>query len=569
MKDQGSLNLQFAQHLIDGLVIAGLKHAVISPGSRSSALTLVCERHKAIQTYVQIDERCAAFFALGLARENNQPVVVISTSGSAPGHWLPAIIEANHSGVPLILLSADRPPELLACGANQTIDQTHLFGNQVRHFYQLPLAEGTDKQKQYLNQLGQRVINESKLPLPGPVHLNIPFREPLLPEVDNFIYKNNSALSPVVNSYPLITLSEQQCEQLVQRLDAGKGVIVAGPDSHHPERAQAIIQLAHKLNVPVLADPLSGIRFGKHVTEHVLTHYDAFLRNRDFSIQQPEWMLRFGAMPVSKALGQYLQSCKHTHHILVDSYGRWRDPNHQLAELITCDVIQFCQQLLSYEFINTNSEWLDKFTQEEQATRLRASEACDESLLIQSLIKQLPDESLIFSSNSLAVRELDSFSACDTKPLSIIANRGASGIDGNISTLAGLAAARKKSGQKGKVVGLIGDLACYHDMNGLLAAGEQELIIIVINNGGGGIFYHLPQSSLTEFEQDWLTPHNLDFSKVASLYDIEFYRAETVDAFPELFEQALSKKSCQMIELIIDPEQSLQQHKKYWQTCTN
>ena len=569
MTSQGDLNLQFSQQLMDGLASAGLTQVVISPGSRSTPLTLVCERHQALTTYIQIDERCAAFFALGLAREQNQPVAVIATSGSAAGHWLPAVIEAKHSAIPLILISADRPPELLHCGANQTIDQNQLFASQVRHFYQLPLAEASNRQAQYLQQLGQRVLNESLYPLAGPVHLNVPFREPLIPEVISLAKENKR--TPVLKHYPKAQLSEAEYQQLAEQFSTGRGLIIAGPDKVDNERVQAIAQLADHLQVPVFADPLSGLRFGEHNMTQILCHYDAFLRKVDFVKQaQVDWILRFGAMPISKALGQYLQHNQQAQQLVVDSHMRWRDPNHQINAFILSDDIVLCEKLMQYSQPNPETAWRDFLLGIEQRAWEQALDCCTEAQLLNELLQQLPESSVLFASNSLPVRELDSFSNKENKKITLIANRGASGIDGNVSTLAGLAANRTNhQNTDGEVVGLLGDLACYHDMNGLLVASKQDMIIIVINNGGGGIFYHLPPATLPEFKQAWLTPHELEFEKVAALYQLQFYKLHKREQFSEVLAQVLNVHGCRMIEVVIDPEQSLQQHRDYWQAVAD
>ena len=573
IKDQAQLNFKWAQSLIDGMVESGLQHVVISPGSRSTPLVLACSCHPDLKTWIQIDERCAAFFAVGLARETELPVALICTSGSAPAHWLPAVIEANHNPVPLILLTANRPPELWGWGENQTIDQRQLFSGQTRSFYQLPLPENDPKLFRYTKQLGQRTFSESCWPIPGPVHLDIPFREPLVPaEFSSVADKLNeeNKVSVLSSDFPIVTPNETQLEELTKQISAGKGVIVAGPETTKINYADELVSLANKLGVPILADPLSGLRFGQHNMQHIITSYDAFLRNTDFvSAHQPDWIFRLGAMPVSKSLQQYMTTCSNARHILIDPCSRWQDPQHQTTERVIGNNHIVCEQLLKHDLSPAPVEWFNDFVQQEQQAWNKMKAVCDESILIKELIAEIPDESIIFSGNSMPIRNFDSFSASSNKILRIIANRGASGIDGNLSTLAGLAAARTKTKTKGIVVGLIGDLTCYHDMNGLLAIRDQDVLIIVVNNGGGGIFHHLPQSKLAEFEQFWQTPHGLDFEKVASLYDITFYRVDSISDFSTTLKQAMNKTGARMIEVIIDPEQSLRKHKAYWKLLSS
>jgi len=327
LHDSAAVNLRWALTLIDGLAASGVKHAVISPGSRSTPLALACERHPRIQTHVVLDERSAAFFALGLAKADNAPAAVIGTSGSAPANWYPAVIEANHGGVPLILLSADRPPELRDCGANQTVDQLRMFGTQVRFAFDLGVAEDTPAALAHVAMRARQAADMSRWPLPGPVHLNVPLREPLVPSgpVD---FEFSCGEEAVV--YPAALPPRDALARLAAELSGRPGLIVCGPLNATPAFAAAVAALAQRLDCPVLADPLSGLRFGGHDRSRIVTRYDAFLRNRAFSAaHRPAWVLRFGALPVSKPLQQFLVSLAGVRHILVDEQGRRLDLLHQ------------------------------------------------------------------------------------------------------------------------------------------------------------------------------------------------------------------------------------------------
>ncbi|MDH5570867.1 MAG: 2-succinyl-5-enolpyruvyl-6-hydroxy-3-cyclohexene-1-carboxylic-acid synthase [Gammaproteobacteria bacterium] len=562
---QAQFNLQWAQSLIQGLVESGLQHVVISPGSRSTPLTLVCARHSELKTWVQVDERSAAFFALGLARATNQPVGIICTSGSAPAHWLPAVIEANHNLVPLVLLTANRPAELWGWGANQTIDQSQLFSGYIRSFYQLSLPEDDVHLLQYVQQAGRRAFSESQWPLPGPVHLDIPFREPFITE-QTFASLPEPRKDNRISFLPHSMPDKDQIANIAEQLSSSRGIIIAGPETGTINHASALADLAEHLQVPVFADPLSGLRFGQHKLKPVITTYDAFLRDMDFAdTHRPDWILRFGAMPVSKTLNEYMKACSNACHILIDPYSRWLDPLYQTTERIVGNARIVCEQLQKLNKVSTLSTWFGDFYQQEQQTRKRMKCACDESILVNDLIAALPDDSLLFSGNSMSIRNIDSFSTSANKKIGVLANRGVSGIDGNVSTLAGLAAIRNQTHAQGMVVGLIGDLACYHDMNGLLALREQDVLLIVINNGGGGIFHHLPQATLAEFKQFWQTPLGLDFEKVANLYDMAFYRVDNMSKFDSSFKQALNTTGARMLEVIIDPKLSHEKHLAYWE----
>ena len=565
MSNTALLNLRWARTLIDALVGSGVTRAVISPGSRSTPLALACERHPAIRTWIHIDERCAGFFALGLARADQRPVALIATSGSAPTHWYPAVIEACYSAVPLLLLSADRPPELHDCGANQTIDQTRLFGRQVRAFHPLPPpAEGLEQLRR-VHQVAIRAARDSVASPPGPVHVNVPFREPLVPDITG-LPEPAFGTSPAPPAHARPPPQTARLEGLAASLQGKPGIIVCGADPHEPDFATAVTALAERLGAPILADPLSGLRFGAHPRDQVIARYDAFLRRERFVRgHRPAWVLRFGAFPVSKALSIYLESCKTTEHYLVDAHGRNRDPLHRVAAPIRADPGSLCARLRERLAACDNRAWLEAFRcQEQRAAALAVESGPLEAAVIAQCIARLPEGSTLFASNSMAIRDIDGFSGSGAKPLRIVANRGASGIDGNLSTLLGLAAARHASNGSGRVLGIIGDLAFFHDMNALLTAREQNALIILINNGGGAIFGHLPQARLPEFERTWLTPSRLDFAKAAELYGLLFQRTRTAEDFAAVLHTMLQRSDSGIIEVAIDTRTHWTAHRRYW-----
>ena len=310
-------NVLWAWTLIDALAAGGVAHAVISPGSRSTPLALACLRHPGVETSIQVDERSAAFFALGLAKARHQPVVLVCTSGSAPAHWYPAVIEADMGGTPLILLSADRPPELRGCGANQATDQNHLFGSHVRAFHELPCADGGADMLRWLRALAARVVDQSRWPLPGPVDVNVPLREPLLPDGP---WPALQAAPVAAVSYPVMNLPPEAAQSLAGELAGGRGLMVCGASVFDAEFPAALADLADKLACPVLADPLANLRFGAHRNGPVLSRYDAFLRGADAAeALHPDWVLRFGAMPVSKPLQRFLDGLTEVPQLLVDA----------------------------------------------------------------------------------------------------------------------------------------------------------------------------------------------------------------------------------------------------------
>ena len=544
--------------LINKLVALGVHRVVISPGSRSTPLTLAAIRHPHLRHWVLVDERSAAFFALGLSKVDRRPTAIIATSGTAPANWYPAVIEAYHAQLPLILLSADRPEELQNCGANQTIDQVKLFGSHVRDY----VAMGPDINPDSLASLAA-VVGKSLSPIPGPVHINIPLREPLVPEQPLPLPGNLAA-----EEIPLAVAEAPSVDQLtplLAKLNNKRGIIVCGWGHYDRAFPRAIGHLAKHLYAPIVADPLSNLRFGCDECPTILSHYDGFLRNPVFTASHtPDWVLRFGAMPVSKPLQQYLQSLDTETFIHVDPLAQFLDPLHRCTDPVQADPSLFCKSLIQEIEATEPSSWMHDFLDAEikAAKAIANFEPFFEGTLIPQLVHHLPDDSLIFSGNSMPIRDLDSFMGSGTVSISVYANRGSSGIDGNLSTFLGMAAAYHG---KGKVVALVGDLSFFHDMNGLIAARDCNATIILLNNGGGGIFSYLPQAGLAEFEQAWLTPLDIDYAHAARLYQLGHQRVSSSQGFEEALERAFSQTGLNIIEVMIARNSSVQCHQQYWQ----
>ena len=505
--DTGSLNYRWSQTLIAGLVAAGVRHAVLSPGSRSTPLTLAALRQSGLKTQMVVDERSAAFFALGIAKATRQPVIVVATSGSAPANWHPAVIEASQAGHPLLLLSADRPPELHGVGANQTIEQTSLFGKHVRVSHAL----GTPDEHfdpAYLQRLAARVVEQATWPLPGPVHLNLPFREPLVPV--------EALPSPI---FPPVRIAQpHQQPDLATLRDwltsiAGRpGAIVCGEMPQQPEFAESLNRLARHLACPILAEPLSNLRFGQEAAERLCVRYNSWLNDVDFAkAHSPQWVLRFGAYPVTRNLQAYVARAEI--QMLVEATPRWSDPGHRLTHIMRADPLAVCQALLQLPFDAANEAWTQEVLQRD------AEETASAPWPATALLNELPANTSLFIGNSLLIRQLDSHSGKGSKPLRLFGNRGASGIDGNVSTALGIAAAN------GCIVALLGDLTTQHDLGGLALAQGMNAVIVVFNNGGGGIFDHLPQAALPEFKLGWRTPQQIDFAAAAQTFGLGYARA--------------------------------------------
>lgn len=534
MNDTGSLNLAWSQAMIYGFFAAGITEAVISPGSRSTPLALAMFRQPGLRCHVAIDERSAAFFGLGLAKSSPRPVLLLATSGTAPANWLPAVIEASLSGVPLILLSADRPPELQDCGANQTVNQSDLFGSHVRASHMLGTPEpGFDPG--YLSRLTAQACEQATWPHPGPVHINQPFREPLLPSSPR---PANETLKTIRIAQPVLQPDPDAVGDLSQRIAGRPGIIVCGEMPPREGQNEALVALATRLGCPIFAEPLSGLRYGPHDRSHLCVRYNDWLAKTDLASQhRPEWVIRFGAYPVTRNLQNLVSTIAET-HALVDPWPRWIDPAHKLTHLLRSKPAAVCQALLDHSIAPVSEAWLSSFAKLE-----REAVTDDKNTHIQVLIDELPNDTDLFVGNSLAIRQMDTHSGCAAKTLRIYANRGASGIDGNISTAAGIAASR------GQAVALIGDLTCQHDIGGLALTQGLNIVIIVVNNGGGGIFDHLPQRDLPEFIQGWRTPQNVNFGHAATAFGLGYTTATSDNDFRQALRSSLAAGGPHLIEL--------------------
>ncbi len=574
MSDTGSLNLRWAHALADGLAAAGLRDLALSPGSRSTPLALVFLRHPAIRCHVVLDERSAAFFALGIAKASARPAAVLATSGSAPANWFPAVIEADAGATPLLLLSANRPPELQGWGANQTIDQNHLFGRHVRAFHQ-PGPPDTGFSPQYLYRLAARAIGESRWPLAGPVHLDLAFREPLLPAAQAAGWPAPAVPEAVRTTPGALPPDPGLVARMAGAMGGRPGAIVCGGadgagsgagngvDGNPAGFADAVTGLARQLDCPIFAEPLSNLRFGGHDRSRLCVRYDAFLRDPSFvAANPPQWVLRFGAFPVTRPLQNWLATAAAQFIVTPDT--RWPDPQHNATTILQAGAAEACRALLAVDPAPpppAPPEWRAAFARAEAeydaiAASYRHVDGF-EGALIPALLDLLPAGHRLFCGNSMAIRDLDTFSGGGAKPLRLFGNRGASGIDGNLSTALGIAT-------EGPCVALVGDLTAQHDLTALAAAKGRDIVIVVLNNGGGGIFEYLPQAALPEFERAWLTPQAIDFAAAAKTFGVAYERATTLGRFTSAFARALEKGGPTLVEISVDRRASVGLHRRYW-----
>ncbi len=551
MSATADVTYRWAWTLLDGLAGVGLRRVVISPGSRSTPLTLAVLRHPALACRVVIDERSAAFHALGLAKAEGRPVAVIATSGSALANWFPAVVEADMGQVPLILLSADRPPELQHCGANQTMDQIALFGTHVRAFHQLPPAEADTG---WLVPMAARVVSASLAPLPGPVHVNVPLREPLVPTA--------GAEPPSIGPGPPQRLtagmrpSDPALETLATVVAGGHGAIVCGTEDLGADGRAAVLDLAARLAAPVFADVLSGLRFDARAGAAVLAHPDQVTR----SAPAADWVLRLGGTPVSRALSRWLEKARGRPQVVVSTSPRASDPEGTATHVLHADVSEVCRSLPGSP---APKDRLREIQAIDDAAATAADEVCAddapfEGTVLRRLVRALPQGTPLVLGNSLPVRACEWLAGRVPTDLRMIGNRGVSGIDGTLSTAFGIAAAL------GPSVAVVGDLAFLHDLGGLALGPDLPLAILLLDNGGGGVFDHLPQAGLPEFERGWLTPPALDPVAASRAFGLAAETAVTnLDAVAAV-RAALDRAVPTVIRVPIDRAESLRRFRSFF-----
>ncbi len=574
--------------LVDELQRSGLHHAVVCPGSRSTPLAIALASQAGIRTWMHIDERSAAFFALGLAKRLAQPVALLCTSGTAAANFLPAVVEAHLTHVPLLVLTADRPHELRDCGAPQAIDQNRLYGIHVKWFVEVALPEATNAALRYIRTLANRACALVRAVPAGPVHLNMPFREPLTPGliVEQPLpppeHRDALAWGGRLGHEPYVAVADAAPGDVslstIERIAAlagatEQGLIVVGPH-YHPALTQPLLRLAHQLGYPILADPLSQLRCGEHDRSLVLSSYDAFLRLESFTSRMvPQLILRLGAMPTAKPFLLYLQRYGSDGRLIVidDQHG-WEEPTQLAAEMLHTNPETFCLRLL--EQLRPRpapSKWLttwqraDRVTRQALETAMLDFEQPFEGRVFYELNSLLPSGASLYAGNSMPVRDLDTFFWGSERRVRLVGNRGANGIDGVVSSALGFSAG---AADHEPTVLVIGDLSFFHDLNGLLAARLHalNLTIVVVHNDGGGIFSFLPQAAYPEhFEQLFGTPTGLDFAPVVQMHGGQFQRPGTWEQFREAVQQGVTSGGLHVVEVRTERESNVRMHHELWQ----
>jgi 2-succinyl-5-enolpyruvyl-6-hydroxy-3-cyclohexene-1-carboxylate synthase len=569
MNDREAITAYIAS-FVDELAQNNITHVVVSPGSRSTPLALMLAEHPDITIHLNIDERSSAFFALGLAKALHEPVAMVCTSGTATANYYPAIIEAYYARVPLVVLTADRPHELRDVGAPQAIDQIHLYGKHVKWFVEMAIPQHTKEMIRYARTIGARAVATAAKAPAGPVHVNFPFREPLVPDMENA--KNyREALDKRAASITIETgelaLTAKQLQSIADTLsEAKQGIIVCG-ELRNDEVKRAIVSLAEKLSFPILADPLSQLRSGSTNGENIIDCYDTFLRDEHAAgLFKPDLVLRFGAMPVSKALLLFLKKHGDARQLVVDGGAGWREPGGLVNDMIYSNELSFCSSVEKRMEKQEKSSWLRKWRNVNIAAKnalssIRDEEELSEGKLFMLLQDLMPEKSHLFVGNSMPIRDLDTFFFSNDKEIRTFANRGANGIDGVVSTALGVSTVLENT------VLVIGDLSFFHDMNGLMAAKLQQtnITILLINNDGGGIFSFLPQASEKDyFETLFGTPHGLDFSHAVALYQGEYTKVSSWDELKEVFAKSLEIPGLKVIEVPTTRETNVLKHRNLW-----
>ena len=538
----------------------GIQTVITSPGSRSTPLTVAAARNPRIEALSILDERSAAFYALGLAKSTGRPVALVCTSGSAAANYWPAVVEASMGGTPLLLLTADRPPELRNCSSGQTIDQCKLYGDYVRHFAELSLPQASPDMLAYLRQTLVHAVHISLSANAGPVHLNFPFRDPLAPD--------SESSEPVVDAKTLevaSTVMTRPCEVVplgsvidmvaLERLSSHtRGIIVVGtenPRCGDEAFSDAIAMISDKLGWPVIADALNPLRSHAEGNPLLITRYDAFLRDAHKADGiLPTAILQIGSLPTSKVLRAWLSSLDAVSFLLT-SRPINTDPLHRIATPLYGDAQALAEHLQPQRVeANWGKQWsaIEQETANELDSKMLSIETMFEGKVAWLLSKHLPVDTPVFLASSMSVRYAEYFWEASSRAHSIFCNRGANGIDGTLSTALGVAHGGKPS------VLLTGDLAFLHDSNGLLAASQLKgsLTVVLINNSGGGIFEHLPVSRIdSSFEDFFATPQSVDLAKLCEAHGFHHEQIQGWDSFTSSI-SVLPESGLRILELRTD-----------------
>lgn len=583
---------EYIAALVDEFYQLGVRHAVFSPGSRSTTMAMLFKEHEGFETYMNIDERSASFMALGIAKAHKEPTVLVCTSGSAVAHYLPAVLEAQYSGVPLIVLSADRPHTLLHVGAPQTVDQHKIFGTAVNYYEELAVPQESHYYT-YPRQVARKAYMKAMDTKKGPVHINVPLFEPLVPELSrNHFEAGRSSFKVVKPNYSSVFGCDNRTNltHFNNAIDIAHGndgtneindlleryeriLILAGPQIDIDE-ANTIRSFGEALQAPILADPLSNVRQcyktadnqsnkeGIDTNNVVISTYDALLAGQALWRElKPNCVIQFGQIVVSKRVQQMIASWTDVEYIEVNPTMDSMNPTGKTTMHVQASIDVFTHL---YGKNNNSDTYLNIWQRLEQEGKKQLSTAIDEAhcfegRTIRELQEHIPEDGQVFVANSMTIRDFDYFWFSGESKAVLYGNRGVNGIDGTISTALGLAA-------NGKPTYLVtGDLSLFHDLNGLAVAKTHNLNLTIIlhNNDGGGIFEYLPQKGTKHFDYLFSTSQGLDYSGAAKLYGCGYAKISSPDELSSVLANVSQEIGVHIIEIPTNREYSRELHKKY------
>ncbi len=553
--DLRNVNALWGSVIVETLVRSGVRTAVISPGSRSTPLAFAFARHPDVEAIPVLDERSASFFALGLAKRALRPVALLCTSGTAGANYFPAVIEAWEAGVPLVVLTADRPPEMRACASGQTIDQEGLYGAFTAFAHELAVPEATEPLLRYLRQTIAHAVERSLAPRAGPVHLNAPFRDPLVPADDGGAVANLASRVDWERFFSLVSPPAPvlSASSLPAIPHAVHGIIVAGPSLVGDPRAHAaaVGEISRRLGWPVLADGLSALRNHAALVPHLVSRYDAILRSPAAAESlRPEMVLCLGEWPTSKVLRSVIEASAAPVYMVTQRPDN-RDSLHGLTRRVVLPLDTLAAALPVAGAVNGYQRLWANYEARARAAldaRMGAEEALVEPKAAWLLGRLLPAGTFLSASNSMPIRDMEFVWPANDRSIRVFFNRGANGIDGTLSTALGVAHGGPAS------VLLTGDLAFLHDSNGLLIASRLKgsLTVVLINNQGGGIFEHLPVAQYAQvFEEFFATPQDVDFALLCSAHGVEHVHVEDWSHFESLVSE-LPASGVRVLEIRTD-----------------
>jgi 2-succinyl-5-enolpyruvyl-6-hydroxy-3-cyclohexene-1-carboxylate synthase len=544
-----AINATFAAALVDAMAQLGVRHACITPGSRSTPLAVALADHPAITDWSHHDERSSAFFGLGIARATRKPVILVTTSGTAAAELLPAIVEARYGRIPLIAITADRPGRLRELGAPQTIDQRDLFGTMAAGSWAVDLSVGEPVPDP--GSLATELFSTALGPPSGATHLNVGFDEPLLGDPDK--------PTGTATAYEAPAVREPETSGVIEAIGDRTGILVIGPQDS-PDVVDAATTFARAAGWPIIADPLSGLRAGSHDQSSVIGHGDVLSAAGWLARMAPEAIIRVGALPTSKPLWRWMEVAS-VPHVFIEPHG-WRDPIAAATVAVPSEPAATLLAL-SDQIPSAPPEWRQRWERADEAAGAAIDVALaeapfpNEPSVARMLATALPDAATVWLASSMPVRDADSYFGTSPKDIRFLANRGVNGIDGFISSALGSAAVADAT-----TVAISGDLSLIHDLNALVTAKRLgiPITIVVINNDGGGIFHFLPQRGHAHFERHFGTPHGMRFVPVAESLGIEAHEVVDRDEFANLL--GMNPAGPRLLEVRTDREDNFAIHQR-------